>query len=91
MQIYSHEWVKLPFHSREHLHKVFGLKKSVGSEVAGGVLLCDGHSHKDLEPITTEKMQEYTKSKSTDFVKLWEASIKKAEHELAPKLETINN
>ena len=73
------EWVCLSQAVRLKLAEVFGLRKSVGCLVEGGVLRGDGHSYEDLSGITVEGLQEYTGLKSDDFYALFNHAVMKAQ------------
>lgn len=81
-QVTQFYWLKLTPLSRTLIAKEFSLHRSQGASVHnlnGGqmVIVSDGHSDKDLEVITVERMQELLKSKETDFWKLFDATVEK--------------
>ena len=55
------------------------LNKSVGIEVAGNRVVCDGYSDRDLASITVEQLQSETGSKSKDFYELLALLVKQVE------------
>jgi hypothetical protein len=73
------QWCSLSSEVRTKLHEVFGLRRSTGAEVNGGVCVCDGHSALDLEAITLEKMQAYLDSKEKDFYVAFNACVEKCQ------------
>jgi len=73
------EWVCLSQAVRLKLAEVFGLRKSVGCLVEGGVLKGDGHSYEDLGGINIDGLKEYTGLKSDDFYILFNHAVMKAQ------------
>lgn len=74
-QIFPDYWMSLPVGTRERLHVLFALNKSVGAEVVDGVVVCDGHTAGDLSAITLEHLQSVLNSVEQDFWKLWKQVI----------------
>lgn len=68
-------WLSLSLEQRAKLVKLFGLKRSgivitnIGPE--GGIVQSDGYMPQDLMPITIAQMQEFLRSDSNDFYKLF--------------------
>jgi len=73
------EWVCLSQAVRLKLAEAFGLRKSVGCLVEGGVLKGDGHSYEDLGGINIDGLKEYTGLKSDDFYVLFNHAVMKAQ------------
>jgi hypothetical protein len=81
----SFQWMRLSQETRAKLKTLFGINKSQGAttQMFGTRMevVSDGHTDKDLEAITVEKMQAYLREKKeTDFWKLMDATIDKIEH-----------
>lgn len=82
-KIYTQIWVELSQPIRMHLAKVFDLPRTGISEIKDMTLISDGHTNKDLESITLEKMNEYIGSEEL-FARAWELTLAKAKYELNP-------
>jgi Na+-transporting methylmalonyl-CoA/oxaloacetate decarboxylase gamma subunit len=52
MQLYSSYWVSLPSTVREQMREHFGIRRSVGTCVDGGRVICDGSTDVDLAVVT---------------------------------------
>jgi Na+-transporting methylmalonyl-CoA/oxaloacetate decarboxylase gamma subunit len=76
MQLYSSYWVSLPSTVREQMREHFGIRRSVGTCVDGGRVICDGSTDVDLAVVTVEKMQELLKSKEQSFESLLATTIR---------------
>lgn len=84
-QVYPAHWIHLPHEVREHLAKIFDVRRSGPTEIVDNKIISDGRMPADLKSITKEKMQEYLlKSKEEDFMRLWELTLSKARGELHP-------
>ncbi len=81
VQVTIPEWLKLPVPVRQRLVQIFEINRSQGTSVEGNVVISDGYTHKDLEAITLEKMQIFLDSQEPDFIKLFDAVVKKIEDE----------
>lgn len=93
IQVTIPEWLKLPQPVRSRMVQIFEIPRSTGSQMEsspdGGVLISDGHTHKDLSAITVEKMQVFLdEHDDKDFVSLFNKVIAKLEEEkVEPKPE----
>lgn len=87
-QIFPAHWLHLSHDIRERLAKVFGVERTVPTEIVNNVIISDGRSVKDLANITIEKMREYVGDpEATDFYRTWDVCISKAKGELNPPKE----
>lgn len=66
------KWLSLSQEVRSKIASLFQMKKSDGTSTFNNEVICDGYTPKDLLTITTEKMQSFLKSTSTDFYALFE-------------------
>lgn len=85
-QIFPAHWIYLPHEIREHLAKVFGIGRSVATEIVDNRLVSDGRSVRDLAAVTKEKMEAYIGGGTEDmhFYDMWNVCISKAKVELNP-------
>jgi hypothetical protein len=100
MQIVKPQWLQIPLETRVKLIEIFKIPRTEPTMTSGGtnsVVLSDGHSHKDLESITIEKMQKYLGSQLTDFFQLFDKVLEKLNEdskfsveEESKKVETEN-
>ena len=81
-------WMLLPREQRVHLTKVFHIDKTGITEIKDDQVVSDGHTHKDLEAITEDKMAEYVGSNES-FPRLWELTVAKSKFELNPPMGLI--
>lgn len=84
IQLPTHEWLKLPMEVRVKLREIFNIPKSEGARVVNNTVESDGHTFRDLQALTVEKMQSYLDSKEDDFVKLFDEVLAKVDAELHP-------
>lgn len=84
IQLPTHEWLKLPMEVRVKLREIFNIPKSEGARVVNNTVESDGHTFRDLQALTVEKMQSYLDSKGDDFVKLFDEVLAKVDAELHP-------
>lgn len=90
----KHTWLSLSLETRNKLREIFDIARSGGVEVVDGRVFSDGTTPEDLMSLTSEKMQEYLGSKSTDFNTLFNECVKKIETpigtiEITPPLDAI--
>jgi hypothetical protein len=100
IQLVKPQWLKIPLETRRELIKIFEIPRTEATMIMGGtnsIVLSDGHSHKDLEAITVEKMQKYLDSELTDFFQLFDMVLDKINktktntvEEESKKVETEN-
>ncbi len=83
IQVSVQDWLAVPMPVRIKLREIFGIPKSQGSLVEGGIVKSDGTTYEDLKAITVEKMQAYlgAGSPTDDFVILFHATIEKIEEQ----------
>lgn len=85
IQLTTTQWLALPMPIRMKLKEIFGIPRSQGTQLQDNVVLSDGHTHRDLERISIEAMQNYTgNKKQLDFYKLFEQVLAQVDAELAP-------
>jgi hypothetical protein len=99
-QLTKPQWLNIPLEMRIKLINIFKIPRSEATMTSGGtnsVILSDGHSHKDLESITIDKMQVYLGSQLTDFYQLFDKVLEKLNEdnkfsveEESKKVETEN-
>ena len=86
-------WLELPQPLRNKLVEIFSLPRSGGTSISsfGGVMKVDtdGYTHQDLAGISIPKMQDFLGSDETDFWKLLELTINKAEASLPEELKPV--
>ncbi len=70
---------------KDHLVKIFDLKRSGITEIRDQEVIRDGYSDEDLKAITLEKMIEYVGSEET-FPRAWELTCAKVKYELHPPI-----
>ncbi len=70
------DWLSLSWETRRKIVEIFKIPRSGGTHVVGGVVKTDGYTQEDLTAISVEKMKEYTKLESDDFVELFKKTIK---------------
>lgn len=75
-------WVSLPVEVRYRIRAIFDIPKSGITEVHDAQVISDGTTHEDFKSLTTEKMQAYLNSDSTDFHKLFDTVIAKVSDEV---------
>lgn len=78
-------WMQLEKPIKDHLVKVFDIKRTGISEIRDQTLISDGYSVLDLQVITLERMTEYIGSNET-FPRAWELTCAKAKYELNPPM-----
>lgn len=61
---------------------IFVVPQSEATLVVSNEVMSDGHTDKDLQAITAEKMQEYLGEKETDFYKLYDAAVERITKEI---------
>ena len=63
VQLYKHEWLKLPQETRRLLSEAFGIRKTEGVSIIqtpkGAVFESDGTSNNELKKISLETMKEF--------------------------------
>lgn len=79
-------WMLLDKSIKNHLVKVFDIKRTGITEIRDQVLVLDGYSNDDLKAITLEKMNEYIGSQET-FPRAWELTCAKAKYEINPPID----
>lgn len=77
-------WLSLKTETRQALRDIFNIPRSSYVEVNDGRVYSDGTSLIDLMSLTADKMQEYLKSKETDFYVLFNKVVKHIEN---PEIE----
>lgn len=87
-KIVPQQFMLLKREVREHLAKIFNIKKSGITEIMDQEVIKDGRTIEDLSVITTEKMAEYVGSVES-FGRLWELTAAKAWAELNPPVGVI--
>lgn len=83
-------WMFLPKEQRDHLARVFDLRRNGVAEIRDQEVVSDGYSNTDLEGITKEKMEEYVGSEAESFHRAWEITLSKCRGELADEPQDIN-
>ncbi len=79
----THTWVSLPNEVRYKLRSLFQIPRSSNTVVDDGVIITDGTTNEDLQELTTDKMQDYVGSTSTDFHKLFDLTVSQVKDEIA--------
>ncbi len=82
-----HTWVSLPNEVRRRIRVAFNIPRSSNTVVNDGVVETDGTTNEDMKAMTTEKMQKFVSSDSTDFHKLFDLVLAKIEEDMNPKKE----
>lgn len=80
-------WLQLSQETRRKIATEMNIPKSSGVEVAGGRVLCDGHTVYDLQAITVEKLQEKTGLDISDFYALFKKYVLQLEEAQVVKEE----
>lgn len=73
-------WLSLRTETKQALRDMFNIPRSGFVEVVDGRVHSDGTSLVDLMSLTVDKMQEYAKSKETDFSVLFNQIVKGIEN-----------
>lgn len=77
-------WVSLPDPVRAKIRILFNIPRSSNVVVFDGRVETDGTTHEDLKNLTTEKMQKYLHSESTDFHKLFDLVVAQVIESMQP-------
>ncbi len=83
-------WMSLSRETRNHLIKVFDLKKNGVTEVRDQEVITDGYTTDDLKAINLGGMCEYIGSEET-FGRAWEITLAKVHSELNPPIGEIKS
>ena len=87
------QWLQFSREVRVKLRDAFDMKRSGGSEMqqidGKSFQTSDGHTHADLQAITLEKLQEFTKSESTDFYALLQEYVDMLTEVKKPSVEDL--
>lgn len=74
------KWLELDYPTRAKIVELFQVPRSGHTLVENQTVQSDGHTDKDLEYITIEKMQKFTDSFETDFYQLFTKVIFKIQY-----------
>lgn len=90
-KLYTPNWINLDPKVRDHLRKIFNVKKTGNTEIRDQVLISDGTTNEDLwNAFTVESMTKYTGGvKNNDFAQLWTITVSKANYEINPPVEIV--
>ena len=69
------QWLTIPHVKRIKIAEVFGIPRSAGTIVEGGVVRSDGHTFDDLSHLSVENMQNFLGTKETDYMNLLNSVI----------------
>jgi hypothetical protein len=81
-QIVIPQWMQASQEVRLKMREIFGIVQSSHTEVAGGVLITDGVTHKDLESLSVEKMQDFTGLEGKTIYDLFRETVSKIEQQI---------
>lgn len=69
------KWLNLPMNVKQELVRIFEIPQSGYVHVSDNIVLTDGHSDKDLQAVSLEKLQKYLGSSETDYYKLFDQVV----------------
>lgn len=72
------KWLQTDLKVRQRLCVDFAVPQSEATFVANNEVISDGHTDRDLQVITVEKLQAYTAMNEVDFYKLYDAAVELA-------------
>lgn len=84
-----HTWTSLSAEQRLRIRALFDIPRSSHVVVNDGRMETDGTTNEDFKHLTTEKMQAYLGSDSTDFHRLFDMVLSRVQDEIEGKPATL--
>jgi len=81
-------WVSLPNEVRHRIRTLFNIPRSSSTIVNDGVIETDGTTNEDFKHLTTDKMQKFLVTESSDFHKLFDLTVAKIIEDIENKVKT---
>ena len=76
------KWLQTDIKVRQKMRMIFNVPQSEATFVVSNEVVSDGHTDKDLQEITVEKLQGFLEEKETDFYKLYDMAIERLAKEV---------